>query len=606
MCGILGGNVKNWDYQKGIEALKHRGPDAQRIKEYPLCCLSFARLSIRDLSENAMQPMESADGNVVITFNGEIYGYDKLRSALSKKYELRTTSDTEVILYAYMEYGDAFIDKIDGMFAIVIYDRRTEMLKLYRDRYGVKPLYYYLSEQGLVFASELKAILAASGNRKWEIDGTALYDFLCYQYIPDPKSLYKDIYKLEPAHCMFYDLREKKRKAYKKYWKLHVNTNAFGIKKEKDVAGDIRELLHQSIQEQLCADVPVGTYLSGGIDSSIVTYECSTAKKDILAFTIGFHEKKADESAYAALLAKRYKINQKKRILSSNDIRETIGTLQEIYDEPFADTSAYPTYLVSKLARESVTVVLTGDGSDELFGGYERYSLCCKEWDTNKSCDPILSKIFQTLSWNGIKTRRISRNQIDGMLAVYCKWIGCFDEKIYIDWKEWLHIEKNYDPRWYLYKYYIKELPAMTRMRYLDFKTYLPGDILTKVDRASMRVSLEARVPFLNRRLVEYVFGLAEAECCSQNNLKAALKEAYINEIPHEIINRPKKGFSIPGNCIVKKPGYKSVYETVLNREWSGLVRQIRSDKRRESKRICEWQNNRGNGRYEKKFYNHH
>ena len=275
MCGILGGNVKKWDYQKGIEAIKHRGPDNQKIMEFNLCTLAFARLSIMDLSDRAMQPLVSADNNVVILFNGEIYGFRELKRELEKKYFFRTSSDTEVILYAYIEYGDKFIDLIDGMYAIAIYDRRIEQVKLYRDRYGIKPLYYMQQGESFAFASELKAILSASDDKScFKIDNTAVYDFLAYQYIPEPKSLYKNIYKLEPATFLFYDLYNKKIIKKGKYWKLRVNTKKHGNKNKQDILEHIRYLIHKSVARQMIADVPVGTFLSGGVDSSIISYEC--------------------------------------------------------------------------------------------------------------------------------------------------------------------------------------------------------------------------------------------------------------------------------------------------------------------------------------------
>ena len=197
MCGILGGNIRRWNYQKGIERISHRGPDGQKVVEYEDCVLGFARLAIMDLSEDAMQPMVSYDGNVVILFNGEVYGFQALRNRLEKKYYFKTRSDTEVVLYAYMEYGDRFINHIDGMFAIVIYDMRVKQIKIYRDRYGIKPLYYFYKDEKFAFASELKAFVAACGNmEEFKIDKTSIYDYLAYKYIPEPKSMYRDVYKL--------------------------------------------------------------------------------------------------------------------------------------------------------------------------------------------------------------------------------------------------------------------------------------------------------------------------------------------------------------------------------------------------------------------------
>lgn len=564
MCGILGGNIRNWDYEKGIMAIKHRGPDAQRVVKKPLCTLGFARLAIMDLSMDAMQPMEAADGAVTILFNGEIYGYKKLRNQLKKKYPFRTTSDTEVILYAYLEYGDQFIDHIDGMFAIAIYDSRIEQLKLYRDRYGVKPLYYYCHNEEFAFASELKAFVAAAGEKNWAIDRTAILDFLCYQYIPEPKSIYEEVYKLNPACFLFYDLRRKKVVKEGRYWKLHVCTRAAGNRNRKAIQTDIRELLAESVKEQMVADVEVGTFLSGGIDSSIVTYESSRCNPDTMAYSIGFREKKYDESPYSKLFAEKYRINHKLKIVSVDDVKELKGRMKEWYDEPFADTSAYPTYLVSKLSRENAKVVLTGDGGDELFGGYGRYAWFCEHLgDHNVARTKVLDKVLCR-----------TRLEIPGMasqLKLYSGYIGVFDRKLCRNWTRKYGIDGSYDTRWHLKKYYVPDLPPLTRVRYLDFKTYLPGDILTKVDRTSMSVSLEARVPFLNRKLVEYVFELAEDECCSSDCLKQLLKEAYKNIIPDEILYREKKGFAIPDNYVHISSGCGTKYEEILKKEWPKL-----------------------------------
>lgn len=561
MCGILGGNIKAWDYEKGITAIRHRGPDAQKVVETPLCTFAFARLSIMDLSMNAMQPMDSIDGSVTIVFNGEIYGYTKLRDELKVKYPFKTTSDTEVILYAYLEYGDQFIDRIDGMFAIVIYDRREEMLKIYRDRFGIKPLYYYYYNDEFAFASEIKALTAAAGDRKWDIDHTAIFDYLCYSYIPEPKSIYKDVHKLNPACCMFYDLRARKIVKKERYWRLHVCTRASGNRKQKDINDEVRYLIRESVKEQMIADVEVGTFLSGGIDSSIVTYESFLQNNKTKAFSIGFREKKFDESYYSKLMAEKYQINQKLRILNVNDVTALQGRMKEWYDEPFADTSAFPTYIVSQIAREDVKVVLTGDGGDEIFGGYDRYWRYFKINEQNQTA--LIKQLNKGLEFLHVENR-IIKERLDGYLGLF----GVYNKVLSEEWMKEYGIDKTYDALWYLKKYYVKDLPPMTRMRYLDFKTYLPSDVLTKVDRVSMSVSLEARVPFISRKIVEYVFGLAEDECCSPDCLKKILKEAYQEVIPHEILFRIKMGFCIPYTYIRPERKCKTINEKLLKGEW--------------------------------------
>ena len=265
MCGILGGTIRDWDYQKGIESIKHRGPDDGRIETVDGVTLAFVRLAVQDLTAAGMQPMQSGDGQVFLVFNGEIYGYEAVRDELKKKYVFHGNSDTEVILNAYLEWGNSFIEKIDGMFAIAIYDRRSREIKLFRDRTGIKPLYYYVGEEGIAFASELKALENAGKDNRWKIDETAVYDFLFYQYIPDPKTMYRQVRKLKPGYKLTYRL-DTRRVDIDRYWRLKVNTTAGRRRKREDVSEELRYLIGKSVRNHLIADVPTGTFLSGGID----------------------------------------------------------------------------------------------------------------------------------------------------------------------------------------------------------------------------------------------------------------------------------------------------------------------------------------------------
>ncbi len=570
MCGILGGNIKKWNYQEGIQRISHRGPDGQKVIEYDDCTLAFTRLAIMDLSTRAMQPLESPDKNVVILFNGEIYGFNKLRNQLQQKYHFMTTSDTEVILYAYMEYGDAFIDYIDGMFAIAIYDKREGFLKLYRDRYGIKPLYYLYKNREFAFASELKAFIAANGGDDgFTIDKTAIYDYLAYQYIPEPKSLYQDIYKLEPATYLHYDLKRKKVVKKGKYWNLRINTKAHGNKKKADVLDDIRQLVYNSVKKQMIADVPVGVFLSGGVDSSVISYECSRINPNVDSFSIGFENRGYDESDYAKKIADICNIPNTLQVVSANDISDMRGILVDMFDEPFGDTTAYPTYLVSKLARKKVKVVLTGDGGDEIFGGYERYRWFIDGCKERLSCGEKMETLLKQSCFAGTLFKENFIRKFESDLSAYSRRMGFFEQNTYKGWRKRLHIDEEYDSKWFLRKYYHKELPVMTRMRYLDFKTYLPGDVLAKTDRAAMRVSLEARVPFLDRDLVEYVFSLAQDEYFYGNELKTILKKAYEDVLPGDILYRRKQGFAVPGNYI--SAGNCTSFERLLKSEWKNL-----------------------------------
>lgn len=553
MCGILGGNVQEWNYEKGIEAIVHRGPDAQKVERYHGFTLGFCRLSIRDLSISAMQPMSNAENNVHIIYNGEIYGYEKLKEELQKKYCFRTTSDTEVVLYAYLEYGEAFADKIDGIFAIAIYDERVQKIYLFRDRTGVKPLYYLCQGDKFGFASELKALEHAATDFAFKIDNTAVYDYLFYQYIPEPKSVYQSVYKLPPATKLVYDVPEKKILRIEKYWQLHVNSSVERKRKKEDISEEIKYLVQQSVKNQLMADVPVGTFLSGGIDSSIITYEASRINPQMRAFSIGFREKEYDESEIATRFCREKGIVMRRKILCISDISKVRNMIRRWYDEPFADASAYPSYLVSKFAKKEVTVVLTGDGGDELFGGYGRHA---RFYNAHKEADLSMPS-SERLEWERREIRQ---------------GLGIADIDYYSEYAKRLSIPHDYNPYESLYEYDIPELPPFMRMRYLDFNTYLPSDILTKVDRVSMSVSLEARVPFLDRKIIEFAFSLSEEECNGAHELKACLKEAYDGEIPNEILYGRKKGFGIPTGYLWREKKAESIYAGILNEHWKDII----------------------------------
>ena len=378
MCGILGTTYKKGNIEKAIKAIKHRGPDGWRIERLDKCNLAFVRLSIRDLSIKAMQPMKALDQNIWITYNGEIYGYERLKRELIKRgYRFNTTCDTEVILNAYLEYGNNFVKKIDGMFAIAIYDGNEQKIKLFRDRAGIKPMYYCWNGRDFTYASELKAITALYGENVFLRDNSAIYDYFTYRYIPEPKTLYKNVYKLLPAHYLTYDLKNKKIKVVK-YWELYIN-DTLAPNKDNENEEKIRELIGTAVEEQLDSDVPVGTFLSGGIDSSIISAEIYRKTSKVHAFSMGFkidnpQYNNYDETSYAQKLADLYNFPITYGKFDRNQLYALKKNIADWFDEPFADTSCFPTYMISKIASENkVPVILTGDGGDEVFGGYTRY-----------------------------------------------------------------------------------------------------------------------------------------------------------------------------------------------------------------------------------------
>ncbi len=574
MCGILGGNRAGWKYESAISCMKHRGPDATRITPYGDITLGFTRLSIMDLSDRAMQPMDSEDGRVHVVFNGEIYGFRDLRDTLERNHRFRTTSDTEVLLNAYLEYGDRFIDHIDGMYGIAIYDERDGIIRLYRDRAGIKPLYYYIRGDEFAFASELKGITELIGEEHLKIDDTAIYDFLNYQYIPSPKSLYLDVYKLQPGCYVRYDVHRSAIVDEGRYWELKVNPTASRKKSQDEITDRLRGLIRTSVSQQMVADVPVGTFLSGGVDSSIITYEASHIKPDVCAFSIGFEDRNYDESRYAQILTDKYSLNHITEVLGADDLDSLKGQLKNWYDEPFADTSAYPTYRVSQLARSRVTVVLTGDGGDELFAGYDRYDRYLNWSKPANRIKTVTKRLIKLILHYGIMPNDM-REFWESGFTIYKREMGMpvvYPNASVEEFIKRLDIPDDYDKSWAFRRYWIKDLPPLTRVKYLDFMSYLPDAVLTKVDRASMRVSLESRVPLLSRDIIEYAFSLSQEECCPGGELKGCLKKAYEDDIPNEILYRPKMGFGVPYDYLQNELDSGHMWLGVLQNEWGELV----------------------------------
>ena len=570
MCGILGGNKSNWDYQEAIKSICHRGPNAQKVLEIKDFFLGFVRLSIIDLQDTAMQPMISEDGNYIIVFNGEIYDYQKIRKILENKgYRFRTMSDTEVLLYAFVEWKEKMVDHIDGIFATSIMDIREDKIYLFRDRPGVKPLYYYYDGTSFAFASELKAILKMCTDVRFELDNTALYDYHTYLYIPDPKTMYKNVYKLEPASCMIFDMKQNRIASKYRYWKVKLNTKEGETVSKKQLdekAEELRYHLNNVIARQIVSDVPVGTFLSGGVDSSIVTAVTKNHISDVTGYTIGFTDRNYDESGYAKKVADILKVELKVKRFTRDNYLRLHKILPELYDEPFADTSAYPTYFVSEFAKQDITVVLTGDGGDELFGGYPR---CLFARDNLKGNRLIhgrkLSSIYMDYE-NELKRNHLEMDTF--FKEDVCRLIPQYQFYMKPDRKQLrqrYHIDKDYDDAWYIRKYYHKDLPPFTRMRYLDFMTYLPGDILTKVDRTSMKVSLEARVPLLDKEMIDFAFSLTQQECNPNGELKGLFKYAYKDIIPLKLLNRKKAGFSMPHDYV---KGDVCPQEMLLKKLW--------------------------------------
>lgn len=559
MCGILGGSKPDWNFASALKSMRSRGPDSQQISRHTDLTLGFVRLAVRDLSPNADQPMtDQTTGQVRIVFNGELYGYETVRQQLLESgFQFRGTSDTEVALNAYLHWGPNFVERIDGMFALAIHDDRTKQLHLYRDRAGIKPLYYLHQGQRIAFGSELNAIESLIDDQSLTVDETALYDFAVLGYIPAPKSVYREVQQLQPAYRRSIDVRTGQTLYHGAYWKLPVEADSRITPEQAQV--QVRALLNRSVTEQLQADVPVGCFLSGGIDSSIVAAEASVGCPGLPSFCLHFSRSPQSEAGFARQVADRLQLNHHQ--FDFRRIDDPASELIRLYHEPFLDTSAFPTAQISAHARQHVTVALGGDGGDELFGGYKWYgryrslsmlNLASVRGSRGTRLRQAAVKIADRLSSNH-ESRSVRRRLGTAILAaaadpveLYAACLGCpgVSERVY--WRNQLQIPDDYDDFHSLRQFWKPQLPLTTRLQYVDFHTYLPDDILKKVDRASMQDSLEVRVPFLKRELIEFAFRLPEQIRLPRGQAKGLLKQAYQQLLPTGILRRRKKGFSIP------------------------------------------------------------
>jgi asparagine synthase (glutamine-hydrolysing) len=603
MCGfagILGSAwVKKESLQRMVVEIHHRGPD-----DYGVLCdsdagigLAHARLSVLDLSPAGHQPMHSACGRYVIVFNGEIYNFRFIREQLEKLDSApawRGESDTEVMLAAISHWGpEAAVKRFVGMFAFALWDKQERSLYLTRDRLGEKPLYYGWMNDVFLFGSELKAFKAHPAWRG-EINRDALALFMRHNYIPTPYSIYKDIYKLFPGTILILtagDVANRRIPKVRPYWSAKTIAES-GV--ESPFTGDANEavaqldaLLRSAVAEQMVADVPLGAFLSGGIDSSaVVALMQVQSSRPVKTFSIGLHETGYNEARHAKAVARHLGTNHTELYVTSEEAMKVIPRLPTLYDEPFADSSQIPTFLVSQLTREHVTVSLSGDGGDELFGGYNRYfmgkairdkvgwmPLCCRN---------LLAVGLQSLSpnrWNSLFTLLgsllpMSFNHLlpgDKLHKLAMVLPANSPEDMYYalisHWKEPAEVVLNAtEPlttltdrnRW-------PDLSNFTHhMMYLDLMTYLPDDILTKVDRASMGVSLEARVPILDHRVVEFAWSLPLSMKICNGQGKWILRQVLYKYVPRELVERPKSGFGIPIDLWLRGP-LRDWAEALLN-----------------------------------------
>lgn len=576
MCGICGfvGLGTGADISEMCRSLGHRGPDEWGQYVSGDAVLGHTRLRVIDL-DGGRQPLSNEDGSIWVVFNGEIYNYLELRDLLARRgHRLRGRGDTEVIVHLYEEFGERCLEKMKGMFAFALWDSSEKKLLLARDRLGIKPLYYAMARGGIVFSSELKAMRRL----KWldfTIDPQALHDYLTYKYVPAPMTIFRDIQKLMPGHALL--CRRGEARLFK-YWDVNLSKPPL-LGDEDELAELLREKLQESVKRHLASDVPVGAFLSGGIDSSAIValMREAMAGQPLMTFSIGFAEKAFDELPWARITASHFSTVHHEATLSASDAISILNGMT-VFDEPFADPSALPTYFLSGLARKHVTVILSGDGGDELFAGYDTYRasriatyFSCflpllKSKAVGKAIEilPSQDKRFP-LSFKGRKF--ISGMELRGY-ARHLRWMEVFSEEakklLYngfdsSELRDSRHALENYGP-------IIGETDELTALQYLDLKVYLPDDILVKLDRASMAHSLEARVPFLDDELVELAFSIPPYLRMKGLRGKYLLRKALGDLVPQAILKRPKRGFSVPISAWLKSELKPLLLET-LTRE---------------------------------------
>ncbi len=544
MCGITGyisNNITKQELEDSVNELKHRGPNNQNTWMKNNVGLGHTRLSILDLSDNSNQPLVSHSERYIMIYNGEVYNY--LELANKYKIKVKTNSDSEVLLELFNKLRFHFVEELNGMFAITIFDKQENELFLFRDRIGIKPLFYYFDKETFAFASEIKALLKFKCiKHDLKINKASSSQFLNLGYIAEPNTFFQNIYKFPSGSYASY---KNSKLEIKSYWKVEDKITPQTIINFSEAKDQLNNLLLSSVENRMISDVPLGTFLSGGIDSSLVTALAQKiSSKPIKTFSIGFKESKFNESKYAKRIANYLKTDHQEFIVSEDDVLELVDKYFNAYDEPFADSSGFPTMLISKLAKQQVSVILSGDGGDELFHGYGMYN-----W-AERLNNPIiktfrkpigfaLSKLdnkykraallFQYSDIKRIKAHIFSQeqyyfseNELEDLLVV--KTNSFLNEEIICN----------------------RKLSASEEQSIFDIKHYLKDDLLVKVDSASMQSALEVRVPLLDHRIIEFALNLNHNLKINNGEQKYLLKQVLYDYLPKELFDRPKWGFSIP------------------------------------------------------------
>jgi asparagine synthase (glutamine-hydrolysing) len=552
MCGITGFYTRNnpdfvsrEELDQMTACLVHRGPDAKGSFYTELVGLGHQRLSILDLSNDANQPMESHSMRYICVYNGEVYNFREIAKDLN--IELKTSCDTEVIVEAFAEWGVTFINKLNGMFSICIYDKQEQTLYLFRDRIGIKPMFYYWDGNNFAFSSELKSLLNISYIReRRQLNNSAINEFLHLGYIPEPDTIYSNIRKFPNGQT---GIVSENGFRMESYWDIEGTIRRNVITDISEAKERLNTLITSSVSMRLVSDVPFGTFLSGGIDSSLVTAVAARQHNQKLnTFSIGFADSKHDESKYAAKVAEYLGTNHHEYIVTENDARDIIVDMLDFYDEPYADSSAIPTMMLSKLAKQTVSMVLSGDGGDELFHGYGAY-----RWA--KRLNNFPANKFRALMGAILSASPSNRDKRASYLFKY-KDKANMKSHIFSQ-EQYLFSEKELDkllnPDLIFdnsleqdYSNFVRKLTPEEAQAVFDIRYYLKDDLLVKVDRASMRYALETRVPLLDHRIVELALNIDPKLKISGKTQKFLLKEVLYDYVPKEYFDRPKWGFSIP------------------------------------------------------------
>ena len=564
MCGVVGifdtkghSEISRDLLSRMNETQFHRGPDEGGIHIEPGLGFGHRRLSIIDLS-SGQQPLFNEDETVVVTYNGEIYNFQELSKELIELGHIfRTHCDTEVIVHAWEEWGEKCVDRFRGMFAFGVWDRNRQTLFLARDRMGIKPLYYSLLLNGnLIFGSELKS-LKMHPDLPRQIDPTAVEEYFAFGYVPEPKSIYHGVFKLPPGYSL--TVRRGDREiSPRQYWDVSFQSTPYGS--EAEAGRELIQRLEEAVRIRMISEVPLGAFLSGGVDSSAVVAAMAGVSDDpVNTCSISFGDPTFNESPYAAMVAERYQTAHRVEQVDPGDF-SLIDNLAGLYDEPYADSSALPTYRVCELAKKQVTVVLSGDGGDENLAGYRRYRWHAYE-EKMRSMLPaalrqplfgLLGKIYPKADWAPkifrAKTtfEALARDNLEGYLHSVSLFSNAMRSQLFSpELKSELQGYRAIE----VFQRHAGHAPTdhpLSLVQYLDMKTYLPGDILTKVDRASMAHALEVRVPILDHHLVDWISGLSPNLKMKGREGKYIFKKSLQDQLPAEVLYRPKMGFSVP------------------------------------------------------------